>query len=268
MNLAEAIARGRRTAGRVRRGDRGGGARHGAGRPRTDSATCCCRSRPPHYAVREAYVTELERVPTITPVPHVPAWVRGVTNLRGDILSVIDMRTFLGLEASSSHSARMLVVRLLDEEFATGLLVDASIASSRCRPAQITPPASSLDGPLAPYPDRRVRDRRAARRGARPGSAAPLVRDPTVRRTHRRHRSRRRKPGTHDYGAGRRRRSALRQRGFIMRRTLKIKTRLLLTVGFVAAMLAASSGVALWQAERHRAERPAGRAGRHAAWRA
>ncbi len=52
-----------------------------------------------HYAVREAFVTELERVPKITPVPHVPAWVRGVTNLRGDILSVIDMRTFLGLDA-------------------------------------------------------------------------------------------------------------------------------------------------------------------------
>ena len=32
-----------------------------------------------------------------------------------------------------------------------------------------------------------------------------------------------------------------------MRRTLKIKTRLLLTVGFVTAMLAASSGVALWR---------------------
>src|ERR1051325_5604943 len=32
-----------------------------------------------------------------------------------------------------------------------------------------------------------------------------------------------------------------------MRRTLKIKTRLLLTIGFVAAMLAASSGVALWR---------------------
>ena len=32
-----------------------------------------------------------------------------------------------------------------------------------------------------------------------------------------------------------------------MRKTLKIKTRLLLTVGFVAAMLAASSGVALWR---------------------
>ena len=64
-----------------------------------------------HYAVLEAFVTELERIPKITPVPRVPAWVRGVTNLRGDVLSVVDMRTFLGLDPTSSHSARMLVVR-------------------------------------------------------------------------------------------------------------------------------------------------------------
>jgi purine-binding chemotaxis protein CheW len=104
-----------------------------------------------HYAVREAFVTELERVPTITPVPHVPAWVRGVTNLRGDILSVIDMRTFLGLDAASSHSARMLVVRLLNEDFATGLLVDSVDRIVSVPPDRITPPESSLDGPLAPY---------------------------------------------------------------------------------------------------------------------
>jgi len=104
-----------------------------------------------HYAVREVFVTELERVPKITPVPHVPAWVRGVTNLRGDILSVIDMRTFLGLEASASHSARMLVVRLLNEDFATGLLVDSVDRIVSVPPDQITPPESTLDGPLAPY---------------------------------------------------------------------------------------------------------------------
>jgi purine-binding chemotaxis protein CheW len=104
-----------------------------------------------HYAVREAFVTELERVPKITPVPHVPAWVRGVTNLRGDILSVIDMRTFLGLDASWSHSARMLVVRLLNEDFATGLLVDGVDRIVSVPPDQITPPESSLEGPLAAY---------------------------------------------------------------------------------------------------------------------
>jgi purine-binding chemotaxis protein CheW len=104
-----------------------------------------------HYAVPEAFVTELERIPKITPVPHVPAWVRGVTNLRGDILSVIDMRTFLGLEASSSQSARMLVVRLLNEDFATGLLVDGVDRIVSVPPDQITPPESSLEGPLAAY---------------------------------------------------------------------------------------------------------------------
>src|SRR5476649_787934 len=104
-----------------------------------------------HYAVLEAFVTELERIPKITPVPHVPAWVRGVTNLRGDILSVIDMRTFLGLEAASPHTARMLVVRLLDEEFSAGLLVDAVDRIVAVPPDQIRPPESVLDGSLAPY---------------------------------------------------------------------------------------------------------------------
>ena len=104
-----------------------------------------------HYAVLEAFVTELERVPKITTVPHVPAWVRGVTNLRGDILSVIDMRTFLGLEAASPHTARMLVVRLLDEEFSAGLLVDAVDRIVSVPPDEIRPPESVLDGSLAPY---------------------------------------------------------------------------------------------------------------------
>jgi len=103
------------------------------------------------YAVREVFVTELERVPKVTPVPRVPAWVRGVTSLRGDILSVIDMRVFLGLEASSSQSARMLVVRLLNEDFATGLLVDGVDRIVSVSPDQITPPESPLEGPLAPY---------------------------------------------------------------------------------------------------------------------
>jgi purine-binding chemotaxis protein CheW len=104
-----------------------------------------------HYAVLEAFVTELERIPKITPVPRVPAWVRGVTNLRGDVLSVVDMRTFLGLDPTSAHSARMLVVRLLTEEFSTGLLVDSVDRIVAVPSEAITPPESSLEGPLAPY---------------------------------------------------------------------------------------------------------------------
>lgn len=104
-----------------------------------------------YYAVPEMFVIELERVPKITLVPHMPSWMRGVTSLRGDILSVIDMRTFLGLDVPSPHSGRMLVVRLLNEEFSTGLLVDAVDRIAAVRPEEIRPPASPLEGPLVTY---------------------------------------------------------------------------------------------------------------------
>ena len=103
------------------------------------------------YAVAEAFVTELERVPAITPVPRVPHWMRGVTNRRGDILSVTDLRAFLGLEAHAPQSARLLVVRLLDEPFATGLIVDAVDRIVAVSADQITAPASPLDGALAAF---------------------------------------------------------------------------------------------------------------------
>ena len=104
-----------------------------------------------NYAVPEAFVTELDRVPKVTAVPRVPAWMRGVANLRGDILSVIDMRTYLGLEALPPHSGRMLVVRLLDEEFSAGLVVDAVERIVAVPRDEIKPPASRLEGPLVAY---------------------------------------------------------------------------------------------------------------------
>ena len=50
------------------------------------------------------YVVEIRQDEPITRVPRVPAWVVGVTNLRGHILSVIDLRAFLGLPADPTHS--------------------------------------------------------------------------------------------------------------------------------------------------------------------
>jgi purine-binding chemotaxis protein CheW len=104
-----------------------------------------------HYAVPESSVTELERVPHITVVPRTPVWMRGVTNVRGDIVSVIDMRALLGLESEQAPGARLLVVRLLDEPFSTGLLVDSVDRIVSVPAGSIAEPASPLDGPLAPF---------------------------------------------------------------------------------------------------------------------
>ncbi len=103
------------------------------------------------YAVSETFVTEVLRIPKITQIPQTPAWLRGVTNLRGDILSAVDLRAFLGLEATSPHTGRMLIVRLLDEDLAVGLLVDGVDQIVTLQPDEIRPPASPLEGPLAPF---------------------------------------------------------------------------------------------------------------------
>jgi purine-binding chemotaxis protein CheW len=103
------------------------------------------------YAVSEAFVTELDRVPAITLVPQTPAWLRGVTNLRGDVLSVVDLRVLLGLDPTSAHTGRMVVVRLLDEEFSVGLLVDGVDRIITLEADAIHPPAAPLEGPLAPF---------------------------------------------------------------------------------------------------------------------
>lgn len=104
-----------------------------------------------HYAIPEAYVTELERVPRITLVPQTPRWMRGVTNVRGDIVSVVDMHRFLQLDTEPGPAARLLVVRLLDEPFTTGLIVDAVDRIVPVNTSSITAPAAPLEGPLAPY---------------------------------------------------------------------------------------------------------------------
>ena len=103
------------------------------------------------YAVSEAFVTELDRVPAITLVPQTPAWLRGVTSLRGDVLSVVDLRVLLGLDPTSAHTGRMLVVRLLDEEFSVGLLVDGVDRIITLEAGAVHPPAAPLEGPLASF---------------------------------------------------------------------------------------------------------------------
>jgi purine-binding chemotaxis protein CheW len=109
----------------------------------TMAATC--------YGVPENLVIELDRVPKITLVPQVPIWVRGITHLRGDMLSVVDLRAFLGLDSAAIRGERMLVVRLIDEEFSVGLIVDTVDRIVTMVETDIRPPACPLEGALAAF---------------------------------------------------------------------------------------------------------------------
>jgi purine-binding chemotaxis protein CheW len=78
------------------------------------------------FAVPIGLVVEMGRLLPITPLPNVPEWLLGVSNFRGDILSMVDLRGFFGLDPSGTkHSGRLLVVRNQSAEILVGLIVDA-----------------------------------------------------------------------------------------------------------------------------------------------
>lgn len=100
-----------------------------------------------HYAVPMENVLELQRLPRITPLPSVPEWLRGVTNLRGKVLSVVDLRSLLGLPpAETSVSQRMIVVRSTREEIATGWIVDRMIGVRRLATEDVQPCSTLTTG--------------------------------------------------------------------------------------------------------------------------
>jgi purine-binding chemotaxis protein CheW len=96
-------------------------------------------------------VLETGRPPAIIPMPNVPAWVLGVTNVHGDIVSVIDLHGFLGLEGSGRNPAeRLLVVQAARGDLTIGLLVDR-VKGLCALPAGQIRPAAGADPRLAPY---------------------------------------------------------------------------------------------------------------------
>ncbi|MBZ6378334.1 hypothetical protein B5C34_00375 [Pacificimonas flava] len=68
-------------------------------------------------------VQDVVRLETVTPVPQAPDWIAGVMNLRGHIVTAVDLRARLGLPAGGDGSGRMCVVVDFDGD-AYGLIVD------------------------------------------------------------------------------------------------------------------------------------------------
>jgi purine-binding chemotaxis protein CheW len=78
-----------------------------------------------YYAVTVTNILEIAQVPPITPVPNVPDWLKGIINLRGEMLSVIDLGHFFNVGNSIKHDdSRLLVVKTEGGDVVTSLVVD------------------------------------------------------------------------------------------------------------------------------------------------
>lgn len=80
------------------------------------------------YGVDVLKVREIIRFLKITPVPQMPAYVKGVINLRGKVLPVIDLRLKFGLEAAEATERTCIVVVRVqagEHDITLGMIVDS-----------------------------------------------------------------------------------------------------------------------------------------------
>jgi purine-binding chemotaxis protein CheW len=102
------------------------------------------------YGVPVQRVREVIRVGEITRVPQAPEHVRGVTNLRGRILPVVELRGRLGLTpAVVTPRSRIIVTEAHGRIL--GLLVDAVLQVTRIPADTVQPPPEDIMTPEADW---------------------------------------------------------------------------------------------------------------------
>jgi len=80
------------------------------------------------YGIAVLKVREIIRMQKITPVPQMPTFVKGVINLRGRVIPVVDLRVKFGVKAEFAERTCIVVVQVklpTEQTVQMGLIVDS-----------------------------------------------------------------------------------------------------------------------------------------------
>ena len=75
------------------------------------------------YGVNVSQVREVKNFEGVTPVPYAPPYVRGVTNLRGEVIPVIDLRKRFGMADSKNDNTNIMII--VQDKHPVGIMVDS-----------------------------------------------------------------------------------------------------------------------------------------------
>lgn len=90
------------------------------------------------YGINIAVVESIIKMQSITQLPQTPAYIKGVTNLRGTVLPVIDLRIRFGLESQpDTRQTRVIIVTM--GSIKVGLMVDGVSEVMRVSDESIEP---------------------------------------------------------------------------------------------------------------------------------
>lgn len=97
------------------------------------------------YGVDILSVHEILRIPQLTRLPNTPRFIRGVINLRGNVIPVVDVRLRFGFPpAKMTNLSRIIVIE--SETKHIGLLVDNVSSVVRIKDSNIDPPSLFIEG--------------------------------------------------------------------------------------------------------------------------
>ncbi|MDR1957518.1 MAG: chemotaxis protein CheW [Planctomycetaceae bacterium] len=102
------------------------------------------------YGIEIRYVTEIVGMQKITEVPDMPGFMKGVVNLRGQVIPVLDMRLRFNME-SRSYDERTCIVVVNINAAQVGLVVDTVNEVRNICEEQISPPPRTAGAASAQY---------------------------------------------------------------------------------------------------------------------
>ena len=101
-------------------------------------------------ALNRAFVREVFPLKDFTPLPGVPSFVLGIANIRGQILSIIDLKKFFGLPQIGLGQLNKLII-LRDENMEFAILADDILGTHSIAVGEIQNAPPTISGPGADY---------------------------------------------------------------------------------------------------------------------
>lgn len=96
------------------------------------------------------HIAEVLPCPAVTPVPRTVSWIKGVANVRGNLLTVVDLAEYFGKEpVLQDERARLLVMNL--EALSTGLLVNEVFGLRHFDEESESRDTAAVDDPVVPH---------------------------------------------------------------------------------------------------------------------
>ena len=99
-----------------------------------------------YYGISIESVISIEKMENITRIPNSPKHIKGVINLRGEVITLVSLRNKINMEDKEINSNSRIIV-VSKDDITLGLIVDSSSEVMEIDPNNIDNPPSTLPIP-------------------------------------------------------------------------------------------------------------------------